>query len=110
MSNFIINFWYGRITLWKSYWLIGELINSLFLLLIYYIEIRLLDNLDSYNLLFLNFANFSLISKFTLFFWTIFITVGIWRSAEAYKGKFIWVVLTLILLSYRIFTLRILFY
>jgi len=35
MSNFIINFWYGRIPLWKSYWLIGELINSLVLLLIY---------------------------------------------------------------------------
>jgi hypothetical protein len=111
MSNFIINFWYGRIPLWKSYWLIGELINSLVLLLIYNIEIRLLDNLDLYNkLLFFNFTNFSLISKFTLFLWTIFITVGIWRSAEAYKGKFIWVVLTLILLSYRIFTLRILFY
>ncbi len=111
MSNFLINFWYGRIPLWKSYWLIGELINSLVLLLIYNIEIRLLDNLDLYNkLLFLNFTNFSLISKFTLFLWTIFITVGIWRSAEAYKGKFIWVVLTLILLSYRIFTLRVLFY
>ena len=111
MSNFIINFWYGKFTLWKSYWLIGELINSLVLLLIYNIEIRLLDNLDLYNkLLFFNFTNFSLISKFTLFLWTIFITVGIWRSAEAYKGKFIWVVLTLILLSYRTFTLRVLFY
>ena len=111
MSNFIINFWYGRIPLWKSYWLIGELINSLVLLLIYNIEIRLIDNLDLYNkLFFLNLNNFSLIGKFTLFLWTIFITVGIWRSAEVYKGKFIWVVLTLILLSYRIFTLRIILY
>ncbi len=111
MSNFIINFWYGRIPLWKSYWLIGELINALVLLLIYNIEIILLDKLDLNNkLLFFNFTNFSLISKFTLFLWTIFITVGIWRSAESYNGKFIWVVLTLILLSYRIFTLRILFY
>ena len=111
MSNFIINFWYGRIPLWKSYWLIGEFINSLVLLLIYNIEIRLLDNLDLYNkLLFLKFTDFSLISRFTLFLWTIFITVGIWRSAEAYKGKFIWIVLTLILLSYRIFTLRIILY
>jgi len=111
MSNFIINFWHGRIPLWKSYWVIGELINALVLLLIYNIEIRLLDNLNLYNkLLFLNLTNFSLISKLTLFLWTIFITVGIWRSAEAYKGKFVWIVLTLILLSYRIFTLRILFY
>ena len=111
MSNFIIDFWYGRISLWKSYWLIGELINSLVILLIYNIEINLLDNIDLYKQLpFLYFNDLSLISKITLFFWTIFITVGIWRSAEAYKGKFIWVVLTLILLSYRIFTLRILFY
>jgi len=111
MSNFIFNFWYGRVTLWKAYWLIGELINSLVIILIYNIEIRLLNNIGLYKQLpFLNFTSFSLISKFTLFFWTIFITVGIWRSAEAYKGKFIWIVLTLILLSYRIFTLRILFY
>ena len=111
MSNFIINFWYGKFTLWKSYWLIGELINSLVLLLIYNIEIRLLDNIDLYEQIpFLYFNDFSLISKITLFFWTIFITVGIWRSAEAYKGKFIWIVLTLILLSYRIFTLRVILY
>ena len=111
MSNFIINFWYGRIPLWKSYWLIGELINSLVILLIYNIEIRLLDNIDLYEQLpFLYFNDFNLISKITLFFWTIFITVGIWRSAEVYQGKFIWVVLTLILLSYRIFTLRVILY
>ena len=111
MSNFIFNFWYGRISLWKAYWLIGELINSLVIILIYNIEIRLLNNIGLYKQLpFLNFTSFNLISKFSLFFWTIFITVGIWRSAEAYKGKFIWIVLTLILLSYRIFTLRILFY
>ena len=111
MSNFIFNFWYGRISLWKAYWLIGELINSLVIILIYNIEIRLLENSDLHNkLLFFNFTNFSLMSKFTLFLWTIFITVGIWRSAEAYKGKFIWIVLTLILLSYRIFTLRIILY
>ena len=82
MSNFIINFWYGRISLWKSYWLIGELINSLVILLIYNIEIRLLNNIDLYEQLpFLNFTDFSLIGKFILFLWTIFITVGIWRSA-----------------------------
>ena len=111
MSNFIINFWYGKFTLWKSYWLIGELINSLVLILIYNIEIRLLDNIKLYKQIpFLYFTDFSLISKIALFFWTIFITVGIWRSAEAYKGKFIWIVLTLILLSYRIFTLRVILY
>ena len=107
----MINFWYGRISLWKAYWLIGELVNSLVIFLIYNIEIRFLDNTDIYKQLpFLNFTNFSLISKIALFLWTLFITVGIWRSAEAYKGKFIWIVLTLIILSYRIFTIRIILY
>ena len=111
MSNFIINFWYGKIPLWKSYWIIGELINSLFLLLIYNIEIRLVDNIIlNKKFPFLFISEFSLISKMTLFFWTMFITVGVWRSAEAYKGKFVWIVLTLILLSYRVFALRIIMY
>ena len=111
MSNFIINLWYGKIPLWKSYCLIGELINSLVILLIYNIEIRLLNNIDLYKQLpFLNLTSFSYMSKFSLLIWTIFITVGIWRSAEAYTGKFIWVVLALISLSYRIFTLRIILF
>ena len=111
MNNFIINFWYGKLPLWKSYWIIGELINSLIILLIYNIEIRIFKNVLLYKQLpFLNFTNLNLISKITLLAWTIFITVGIWRSAEAYKGKLIWIILTLFLLSYRIFTLRLIFY
>ena len=111
MNNFIINFWYGKLSLWKSYWIIGELINSVIILLIYNIEIRLFKNVLLYKQLpFLNFTNFNLISKIALLTWTIFITVGIWRSAEAYKGKLVWIILTLFLLSYRIFTLRLIFY
>ena len=107
MNNFIINFWYGKLPLWKSYWLMGELINALIILLIYTIEIRLFNNSLLYKQLpFLNFTGFHLISKLAFFSWTIFITVGIWRAAEAYKGTFVWIVITLILLSYRIFTLR----
>ena len=111
MKNFIINFWYGNVPLWKSYWLIGELLNSVVILLIYNIEIRFFKNIYiTRDIPFLNFANLSFISKIAIFLWTIFITVGIWRSAEAYKGKFIWIVLTLILLSYKIFTLRIILF
>ena len=110
MNEFIINFWYGKIPLWKSYWLIGELINSLVIFLIYNVEIKLLNNINLYKQLpFLDFASFSLASKVFLFLWTIFITIGIWRSAELYKGKIIWIFLTLIFLSYRIFTLRVMF-
>ena len=111
MNNFIINFWYGKLPLWKSYWIIGEFINSLIVLLIYNIEVRIFKNILLHKQVpFLNFTNFNTISKIALVAWTIFITVGIWRSAEAYKGKMIWIVLTLILLSYRIFTLRIILY
>ena len=108
IANNLINFWQGKISLWKSYWIIGELINSLFILLMINIEIRVFKNsyiLD--NLPFLDFGNLNFITKIFILTWTIFITVGIWRSAEAYKGKFVWIVLTLIILSYRIFTLRI---
>ena len=110
MNNLIINFWYGKITLWKSYWLVGELINALIFLLFFNIELRYYNNNEIINQLpFINISNFHLISKVILFMWTIFITVGIWRSAESYKGNVIWIALTLIFLSYRIFTLRILF-
>ena len=111
MNNFLNNFWLGKVSLWKSYWIIGELINSLVILLIYNVEIRFFRNISFYEgLPFLNFSNLSFISKIIFFIWSIFITVGIWRSAEAYKGKIIWIILTLIVLSYRIFSLRILLF
>ena len=34
MEKIINNFWNGKITLWRSYWLVGELLNALFILLI----------------------------------------------------------------------------
>ena len=108
IANNLINFWEGKTSLWKSYWIIGELINSLFILLMINIEIRVFKNsyiLD--NLPFLDFGNLNFITKIFILIWTIFITVGIWRSAESYKGRFLWIALTLIILSYRIFTLRI---
>jgi len=128
MQNLLYNFWYGKITLWKSYWIVGELINVLLLLLIFNIEINFFKNINIYNQLpFLNFNNFHFFNKIILIIWTIVITVGIWRSAENYKGNFIfnlinkifntninggffWIFLTLIFLSYRIFTLRIIFF
>ena len=100
-------FWEGKITLWKSYWIVGELLNALVILLIYNFEIRFFKN----NLLFNNFPmisfnNLNPISKILIFVWTVYITVGIWRSAENYKGNITWIILTLIILSYRVFTLK----
>ena len=111
MKSLLYNFWFGKITLWKSYWIIGELINALIIFLIFNIEINYFNNINIYNQLpFINFDNFHFFNKIILIIWTIYITVGIWRSAEKYKGSFIWVVLTLIFLSYRIFTLRLIFF
>ena len=111
MQNLLYNFWYGKITLWKSYWIVGELINALILLLIFNIEITYFKNINLANqLLFLSFDNFHFLNKITLLIWTTFITIGIWRSAENYKGNLIWIILTLIFLSYRIFTLRLIFF
>ena len=108
MEKIVKKFWYGEITLWRSYWLVGELLNALVILIIFNIEIRIFNNSLINNLFpFLNFNNFNLLSKLILIFWTLFITIGIWRSAEKYNGSFAWIVLTLIFLSYRIFSLRI---
>ena len=110
MEILISKFWKGEVTLWKSYWLVGELFNALFILAIFNFEIYFLDNQFSTSLPFINFNNFNFISKLVLITWTIFITVGIWRSAEKYKGSIIWIICTLLFLSYRIFTLRLIFF
>ena len=110
MKNLCINFWNGNVSLWKSYWLVGELLNALVILIIVNIEIQIFQN-NLINLIpFINFSNFNLLSKIILICWTVFITVGIWRAAEKYKGNIIWIILTLIFLSYRIFTLRIMIF
>lgn len=111
MENLIRRFWVGEISLWRSYWLIGELLNALFILLIFNIEIYIFGNSKfTSSLPFLDFSNFSVISKLLIIVWTVFLTVGIWRSAEKYKGNIIWIVATFLFLSYRIFTLRLIFF
>ena len=111
MEKLITRFWRGEITLWRSYWLVGELLNALFILLIFNLEIYLFGNNQfTRTLPFLDFNNFTLFSKCILFIWTIFITVGIWRSAENYKGNIIWVIATFLFLAYRIFSLRLIFF
>jgi len=128
MQKIITNFWNGKITLWRSYWLVGELLNALFILAVFNFEIYIFGNSQFSNSLpFLDFSNFSFLSKITLIIWTIFITVGIWRSAENYNGNyffnlinrvfgtkinggFFWILITLIFLSYRIFSLRLIFF
>ena len=111
MENLIKRFWRGEIALWRSYWLVGELLNSLFVLIIFNFEIYIFGNNQFSNSLpFLDFSNFSFFSKLAVITWTIFITVGIWRSAENYKGSIIWILLTFMFLSYRVLSLRLIFF
>ena len=111
MTNILKNFWEGKITLWKSYWLIGEVLNALFILVMFNIEIYVFgNNKFTSSLPFLDFRNFNIISKLLIVVWTAFLTVGIWRSAENYRGNIIWIVATFLFLSYRIFTLRLIFF
>ena len=110
-SNLIKDFYYGNIKLWKAYWLIGELLNALLILIIFNIEIYIFGNNQfTTSLPFLDFKNFSFLSKILIIIWTIFMTIGIWRSAENYKGNIIWIVATFIFLSYRVFTLRLIIF
>jgi hypothetical protein len=111
MEKIITRFWGGEITLWRSYWLVGEILNALFILVIFNFEIYFFGNNQFSNSLpFLDFSNFNLLSKLILIIWTSFITVGIWRSAENYKGSFFWIIASLLFLSYRVFTLRLIFF
>ena len=108
---FIKNFFEGKIQLWKSYWLVGELLNGIVLLILFNLEIYFFNTNSSVSQIpFLNFSNLTLFSKVIIFSWTIFISIGIWRSAENYKGNIIWILLTFVIISYRCYSLRLIFF
>ena len=110
MNKQIINdFWNGKIKLWKSFWLvgIGHSVSLFFLLPI--LERILFNNQNIYtyveieeNILQLpNFIELSIFSRLIIILSTIFITIGIWKSGENYKGSLFWITLTFIYLSFN---------
>ncbi len=109
--NLVKEFFEGKVKLWKSYWLIGELLNGIVLLAIFNLEIYFF-NTNSFvsQIPFFDFSNFTIFSKSIIFIWTIFISIGIWRSAENYKGNIFWIILTFIIVAYRCFSLRLIFF
>ena len=110
MKKLVEKFLNGDVALWKSYWLVGELLNALMILIIFNIEVNFFDNkIISDFLPFFNFKDINFFNKVILILWTLLITIGIWRSAEKYNGPILWIFITLIFLSYRIFSLRIIF-
>ena len=109
VSNQLIKFWYGRVKLWKSFWLIGILHA---LLLNYFIpqiekhifnkqEIFLVIQIQNYQIPIIDFIKIHFISKIIIIISTLFVTMGIWRSAENYNGNFIIIFLTLTYLSFN---------
>ena len=105
------DFFEGRIKLWKSFWLYGEFLYGAFILLLIQIDKYFLNN-SSENGNFLsifNLNNLSFISKIILVIWTFFIVIGVWRSAENYKGNIIFIISTFVYYGYRIFSLKLLF-
>ena len=113
MNNDLVIFRFikGEIKLWKSYWLVGELLNGLVLLIIFNLEIYFFNTNSSVSQIpFLNFSNLTIFSKIIIFSWTIFISIGIWRSAENYKGNLMWIILTFIIVAYRCYSLRLIFF
>ena len=111
ITEVLNDFWIGKVKLWKSYWLVGELLNGLVLLIIFNLEIYFFNTNSSVSQIpFLNFSNLTILSKSIIFLWTVFISVGIWRSAENYKGSIIWIILTFIIIAYRCYSLRLIFF
>ena len=109
IQKLILNFYKGKIKLWKSFWLIG-LGHSIFLLFfIPKFEIAIFNNSNIYSLVYINqdtiqlpdFTKLSFLSKLIVILSTIYITVGIWRSCESYNGNLFWIVVTFFYLSFN---------
>ena len=109
VSNQLVKFWYGKINLWKAFWIIGILHALLLNYLIPQIEkhifnkqkIFIVIQIQNYQIPVLDFLKVHFISKIVIIISTLFVTVGIWRSAENYNGSFIIILLTLTYLSFN---------
>ena len=109
--NLIQDFFEGKIKLWKSFWIAGELIYGFLLLVLLQLDKYLFSELSerSNYLSIFNLNNLSVISKLFLILITIFISIGVWRAAENYRGSILIILLVFIYYGYRLFSLVLLF-
>ena len=109
--NLIQDFFEGKIKLWKSFWIAGELIYGFLLLVLLQIDKYLFSELSerSNYISIFNLNNLSLISKLFLILITLFISIGVWRAAENYRGSILIILLVFIYYGYRVFSLVLLF-
>ena len=109
IKKILVLFWYGKIKLWKAFWVIGILhallLNYSIPLIEKYIfnkeNIFIIVEIQNFAIPVLDFIKIHFISKIILIFSTLFITIGIWRSAENYTGNFMIILLTLSYLSFN---------
>ena len=109
--NLIQDFFGGKIKLWKSFWIAGELIYGFLLLVLLQLDKYLFSELSerSNYLSIFNLNNLSVISKLFLILITIFISIGVWRAAENYRGSIFIILFVFIYYGYRVFSLVLLF-
>ena len=109
--SLIQDFFEGKVKLWKSFWIAGELIYGFLLLVLLQLDKYLFSELSerSNYLSIFNLNNLSVISKLFLILITIFISIGVWRSAENYRGSIFIILFVFIYYGYRVFSLVLLF-
>ena len=110
-TNIIKYFFEGKIKLWKSFWIAGELIYGFLLLVLLQLDKYLFSELSerSNYLSIFNLNNLSVISKLFLILITIFISIGVWRAAENYRGSIFTILFVFIYYGYRVSSLVLLF-
>lgn len=110
-TNIIKDFFEGKIKLWKSFWIAGELIYGFLLLVLLQLDRYLFSELSerSNYLSIFNLNNLSVISKLFLILITIFISIGVWRAAENYRGSIFIILFVFIYYGYRVSSLVLLF-
>ncbi len=110
-TNIIKDFFEGKIKLWKSFWIAGELIYGFLLLVLLQLDKYLFSELSerSNYLSIFNLNNLSVISKLFLILITIFISIGVWRAAENYRGSIFIILFVFIYYGYRVSSLVLLF-
>ena len=105
------DFFEGKVKLWKSFWIAGEMIYGFLLLVLLQLDKYLVSDLSerSNYLSIFNLNNLSLLSKLFLILITLFISIGVWRAAENYRGNIFIILLVFIYYGYRVSSLVLLF-
>ena len=109
--SFIQDFFEGKVSLWKSFWIAGELIYGFLLLVLIQLDKYFFSNISetsNYVSIF-NLNNLNLISKLSLILITFFISIGVWRAAENYRGSIFIVLFVFVYYGYRVSSLVLLF-